>query len=206
LQTIKPRRVENAARRRLLLDRVRADRREPHVARTVAAAGVDDDVGGDSGHAGIAFDLDAGDAGWCAGCGEQSHDGRAFDDADAVALRDVTPQQVLEHHATAREETDVLITGLEHRIRKTGSRQFRKAEFLRAGLEQPPIEIRRVCLDELDERREQHVAVPRLRGAAPIPFIERVEMVARHRSRIALDARDRVSAQSERQRGGESGY
>ena len=50
------------------------------------------------------------------------------------------------------------------------------------------------------------MAMARLRGAAPVPFFERIEVVARHRRGVPLDARDRVTTQPERERRCESRY
>jgi hypothetical protein len=104
-------------------------------------------------------DPNTGDARWSAWRGEQTHHGCAFDDANVVTFCDVASQQVLEHDATTSEETDVFVAGLDHRVRKTRSRKLGEAELLRTGIEQSLVQVSCVCLDQLDERREQHMAV-----------------------------------------------
>src|SRR6185369_16570862 len=103
-ESIEARRVEDAARRRLLLCGLRADGCEPSVARAVTAARVDDDVGGDATDAGSRFDFDAGDARWRARVGEQPDNCCALDDSNAVALCDIAAQHVFEHDTTTGEE------------------------------------------------------------------------------------------------------
>ena len=109
---------------------------------------------------------------------------------EAAALEHETAQQVLEHHPPAGEKGDIGVFGHDVRRFEGAARDIREMQFLRAACEQQRVEVRRVLLDEVVERRQQHVRVSRLARSDPSPRVPGRQVVRGHGCVVPLDAGD----------------